>query len=405
MPRFHYKALHQDGTSYEGTIDETDRFGVYGAVRKEGGTILKVEEVKEDQPLIARVRGLFGGAKESHKIVLMRNLGAMIKAGLSLSRALAVLERQATSSRLKTMLAETRTDIERGETFAKALESASTGLFPPLVTAMIRVGEESGSLAESCRTIAEQMEKTYNLKRKIKGAFIYPTVIIVALVIIGILMLIFIVPTLTKTFEELHVELPPTTQFIVSASNFLTAHTILGMLLLLAVVVLGVLGMRSRVGIKALHWLLLHTPVVRGIVIESNAARTARTLASLLSAGVSIVAALENTRDVIQYAQYRMVIDEAREKIQKGEGLSSVFEKYPKLYPPLFTELVAVGEETGNLSSMLLELALFYEEEVEQKTKNLSTIVEPALMLVVGGVVGFFALSMITPIYSITENI
>ena len=404
MPQFSYKALHQDGTPYEGVMQETDRFGVYTAIRKEGGSIVSVTEVKASSSPLQKFLCMFGGVKEHDKVNLMRNLGAMIKAGLSLSRALSVLERQSGGSRIQSILSSVRTKIERGETLASALETFHS-IFPPLVVAMIRVGEDSGSLAQSCRAISDQLEKAYILKRKIRGAFIYPAIIIVALLIIGILMRIFIVPTLTKTFEDLNVSLPPTTQLVVSTSTFLSEHTLLGIGLILTLFAGCTALVRSSFGKKGINWLLVRTPLIKGIVIEANAARTARTLASLLSAGVSIVSALENTREVLQHEEYRRIIDEAREKIQKGEGLAGVFSANPKLYPPLFSELVAVGEETGNLSAMLLELALFYEDEVEQKTKNLSTVIEPFLMLLVGGVVGFFALSMITPIYSITENI
>lgn len=406
MAIFTYKATNKEGEEYEGSATVADRFELYSHIQKEGGTIISYAEasVGSGFTLDKLISKIFGRVKETDKIVLTRNLSAMLTAGLSLTRAMAVMTRQTKNAKLKGILAGVESSIEKGGTFHEAL-IPFPNVFSPLMVAMVKAGEEGGRLAEALSTISNQLDRSYNLKKKIRGALIYPSIVIFALVVVGILMLIFIVPTLTKTFTELNVELPASTKFVIAASNFLTHNTATA--IALALLIGGGIWMaqRTRQGRRGFEWALLRVPIVGTLVRETNAARTARTLSSLLSSGVEIVRSLEITEEVVQNSYYKEVIKEAGERIQKGLPLFEVFNKYEGLYPPLVAELIAVGEETGKLPDMLLQIADFYEREVEQKTKDMSTIIEPFLMIIVGSVVGFFAVSMITPIYSITENI
>ncbi len=328
----------------------------------------------------------------------------MLEAGLTSSRALAVMERQTKNTRLKSVIGALIADVKRGSTFSSAL-SKFTGVFSPLLVSMARAGEESGKLAGSLRVVATQMERASNLTKKIKGALIYPTIVLLAMVGIGILMLIFVVPTLTQTFQELGTELPPTTQAIIDVSNFLTNNTLLA-LALIGLVIGGLFaGARTSAGRAIFDWIFLHIPVINGIVMETNAARTARTLSSLLSAGVDVILSLTITRDVLENRYYKAVLMQAEADVTKGGQISLSFAAHPELYPPLVGEMIAVGEETGRLADLLKETAEFYEESVERETKDLSTIVEPFLMIIIGASVGFFALSMIAPIYSLSNAV
>lgn len=404
MPQFKYKASHEDGTMYEGTVEAEDRFGVYNAVRKEGATVLHVEAIGGGFALFSKLHAGFGRIKESDRIMLMRNLSAMIKAGLSLTRALAVMERQTHGQKLKLVLQKLQQDIQKGGEFNTALK-AHPKVFSPLVVAMVKAGEESGTLADSLHIISDQLDRAFQLKKKIKGALIYPAIVIIALIGVGILMLLYIVPTLTQTFKELNITLPLSTRIIVGASDFLVHYTVVAFALIVALVVGFLAFLRTKIGQRGADWFLLHMPLIKPIVKETNAARTGRTLASLLAAGVNVVSAFEITAEVIQNSYYKTVLMDAQKKIQKGSQIAGIFLENDKLYPPLVGELIAVGEETGNLADMLVEVATFYEGEVEQKTKNISTVIEPLLMLFVGTAVGFFAVSMITPIYSISSGI
>lgn len=405
MPKFTYKALHSDKTSYEGSVEAPDRFAVYDIVRKEGGQILSVAEAGTGASALSfDVGKLFSRVKEIDKILLTRNLAAMITAGLTLSRALGVIERQARGARLKEVVQGIQADIQKGGTLSGGMLKYPN-VFSNLVTSMIAAGEESGTLADSLKTISSQLEQAHELKKKIRGAMIYPAVIVTVLAGVGSLMLIFIVPSLTETFTSMNIELPLSTKVVIFLSDFLVAHTLVAFLAVVAGIAAFVAGMRTSQGKRIFETVFLHVPVIGTLMKETNSARTGRTLASLLSSGVNVLSAIDITKDVVQNSYYRAVLLEARAAVQKGEPLAQTFMAHENLYPPLVGELIAVGEETGALPDMLKEVAQYYEREVEQKTKNMSTIIEPFLMLIVGGAVGFFAVSMITPIYTITSSI
>lgn len=406
MPTFTYKALRkEDNTAYENTTEAKDRFEVYSIVRKEGGQVLSVAEVKKHSiSFQGDLFAIFRRIKEVDKILLTRNLGAMLTAGLSISRALSVIERQTNNPKLKAVVLGVSKEIEGGGSLSSGMLKYPN-VFPNLVTSMVAAGEEAGTLAESLKTIANQLEQAHDLKKKIKGAMIYPSVIVSVLLGVGVLMMVFIVPTLTAVFRDMGVALPMSTRIVMGISDFLAANFLLSLLIMLGTVAGFVAGLRTQVGKRLFETVILRIPIIGTLVKETNSARTGRTLASLLSSGVSMLAAIDITRDVIQNSYYKDVLNAAHAHVQKGQPLAQVFIEQERLYPPLVGELIAVGEETGALPSMLQEVATYYENEVGQKTKNMSTIIEPFLMLIVGGAVGFFAVSMISPIYSITSSI
>ena len=409
MPTFRYKLTDTEGNSEEATIEAPDRFAVYKQVRKEGKTIVSVVEEGSGGSAkrffdLAYLNSLVGRVKIDEVVMLTRNLAAMIEAGLVLSRALNVMERQTKNAKLKMILADIETHVKKGEPFSDSLEKYPK-VFSPLFIAMARAGEESGSLSDSLHVVGEQMDKSYLLKKKIKGAMIYPAIILIAMVVIAILMMIYIVPTLSQTFKELGAELPATTQSVIAVSDFMVAHTFATIGLLVGVVLLFIWGLRTKRGSRMFEWFILHIPIIGTLVREVNSARTARTFSSLLSSGVEILEALSITKDVVQNSYFKDVIGMAEAEIQTGAPISKVFIEHDHLYPVLFGEIVSVGEETGKLSDMLSQVALFYEREVDQKTKDMSTIIEPFLMIFIGTGVGFFALSMISPIYSLSSSI
>ena len=351
-----------------------------------------------------KINAFLSTVKLEEKISFARNLAAMADAGLALSRALSVLERQTKNPKFKQVIQSVEADIGGGKPLHLAL-AAFPRVFSPLFVSMVRAGEESGGLGNALRIIAEQMQKSYTLQKKIKGALIYPAIVVGAMVVIGVLMLVYIVPTLESTFEELNAELPASTQAIISLSNFLTEHSLVALLLAILVVSAFVAGLRTKRGKRILDFTVLHMPLINGIAKEANAARTARTISSLLSAGVEMLSALEITEEVMQNSYYKEVIASARTDVRQGAPLSRAFAAAEHLYPVVVSEMVAVGEETGKLSLMLTDVANFYEEEVERRTKDLSTVIEPFLMIAIGIGVGFFAFSMIMPIYSLSESI
>lgn len=405
MARFSYKVQTAEGKIETGTIESTDKYSLAAQFRIEGKNVILVEEVKKKNVLeLEKLNEFLARIKLQDKIIFARNLSAMLSAGLSLARALGVLERQTVNIKFKKVLQSLSENINKGKTLSDGMKEHPK-VFPQLFISMVRAGEESGNLADSLLVIGNQLEKSYLLQKKIKGAMIYPTIVITAMIIIAILMFIFVVPTLTETFESLAVELPKSTQVIIGISKFLSEHGILALLIVVVFLAGMVIIARTPKGKKYIELGLLHFPIISKLIKESNSARTARTLSSLLSSGVDIVEAIGITREVVQNSFYREVLVKAGENVQKGIPLSSVFMENEKIYPLLVGEMMEVGEETGKLSEMLLRIAEFYENEVDTATRDLSTIIEPILMVIIGVGVGFFAVSMITPMYSVMTAI
>lgn len=405
MAHFSYTAEKSDGEVYKGVAEANDRFDLYSVVRREGGRILSVnQDVSDNKLTFAYWNSKLTTVKEYDKVLFARNLGAMLAAGLSLARALSVLERQTKNPRLSAAVAQIASDVRRGDTLHDAL-AKFPHVFTHLFVAMVRAGEEGGDLPGSLAVTSDQMERMYNLKKKIKGAMMYPCIILVAIVGISILMMIEVVPTLAQTFAEMNASLPASTKVIIGISNFFVRYTWQAPTLIVGFVALVYVVLQTKMGKRAGDYISLHTPSIGTMVREVNAARTARTLASLLASGVDVLTGLEITTEVVQNSYFREVLSDAKKNVGAGEPLSSSFVRREDLYPAFVGEMMSVGEETGQTGEMLKRLASFYEDEVDRKTKDMSTIIEPFLMIIIGGAVGFFAVSMIAPIYSLSSVI
>ena len=402
---FYYKAINKSGALISGNRKAKDEIELSKILKEEKLKLISAEQVRKWmwRSLWIKVQNI-GTVSMRDKILTYRNLGSMIKAGLPLSRSIIVMQRQTKNPKLKKILKSINSEVKKGSSLASAFGKFPK-VFTPLMVSMVAAGEESGNLVQALEVTSRQMDKTYTLRKKVQGAMVYPGVIITAMLIIGFFMLIYIVPTLTSTFSELNVELPASTQFIINFSDLLKNNTEALFIGLVVIVLLFLFALRTPRGRRILDWIVLHLPLLSPIVKEVNSARSTRTLASLLSAGVPFVRALQITTDVMQNAYYKEVLTKAEKNIQLGLPISKVFAESEHLYPSFVAEMMTVGEETGELSQMLLEVAEFYENEVDQKTKNISTIIEPVLMVFVGAAVGFFAVSMISPMYSLVENI
>ncbi len=408
MAKFTYTGTNKDGTKITEIVEATDRYAVYDLARTSGHTVTNVNEVRQwsfgSFLNMEKINYYLSRVKSDELVMVTRNLASMLKAGLPLTRALSVIERQSKNQRLRQIMRHVREDINKGKQFNETL-AVFPKVFSDLYVAMIRAGEEGGQLSGALETLSLQMERSSTLKKKIKGAMIYPCIVIGVMIIIGILMMIYVVPSITQTFTKINIDLPTTTKVLIWTSDFLSNHSIL---VLIGVIIL-ITGfnavLRTMFGKRVVHFAITRIPVIGTIVKEVNAARTARSLASLLKAGVDVISAIVITKDVVQNVYYKDILGEAAKRVEKGTPLSEVFIERSDLYPVLVGEMISVGEETGQISRMLEEMAEFYEAEVDQKTKDLSTIIEPVLMVVIGAGVGFFALAMIAPIYSISDSI
>jgi len=404
MSQFKYKAIDKEGKTFEGMLEAPDRFAVYRKIKEEGNSVIYANEVREGGLHFFHMGSFFGSINPHEKIIFARNLASMIEAGLSVTRALSVMEKQTKNKKLKTTLSELNDDISKGKSLSDSMKSKSD-VFSSIFVSMVKAGEESGNLAGSLRVVSVQMEKTYMLTKKVKGALMYPAVIVCIMLIIGVLMLVYMVPTLTATFTGLGVKLPASTRAVIAVSDFLRNHYLLTIAMIAGAVGTLVTFHKSTRGKVFFDLMSLKFPVVGTIVKEINAARTARTLSALLSSGVDIVVAIGVTQDVLQNSYYKAILAQAQVNIQKGEPMSQVFIEHENLYPIFVGEMMAVGEETGKIADMLMGVATFYEDEVDQKTKDMSTLIEPFLMVFMGVAVGFFAISMLAPTYSLVDAI
>jgi type IV pilus assembly protein PilC len=340
----------------------------------------------------------------SEKMMLARNLSVMISSGLPLSRAVKNITNQTENKSFAKILGKILENLQAGNTFADCL-AKYPGIFDELFVNMVRVGEATGNLEEVLDILAGQLEKEHELLSKVKGAMMYPAVIIVAMIGIGILMMIYVVPQITGVFKDLNADLPATTKFIIASSTALREHSVLVFVGFFVVGVLAKLSLMTAIGKKILSFIAIRMPVVKDIIIKVNCARFSRIYSSLLKSGVPIIEALNILSRTLTNFYYKNALLKAVDSIQKGVNLSKVFYEEKMIFPVMVPQMIEVGEETGKTETILLKLAEFYEKEVDQRTKNMSSIIEPVLMIFIGGAVGFFAISILQPMYSVLGSI
>ena len=402
--KFKYKEQTKEGKLVEGIAEAPDMFILAKEIRERGSVPLYVKESDGKDHKLSFNFEIFGHVSLSEKIMFTNNLSGMLSAGLSLTRAMTVLEKQTTNKTFNDILKSLIEEINKGGTL-----SGGMGKFPKIFSgvfvSMVHSGEESGNLPGTLKEIGTTLKKTYDLNKKIKGALMYPSIIVGAIFLIGVLMMIYVVPTLTKTFTDIGVELPAATRFIIFISDSLSQHFFIFALIVGAIGTAGYLFAKLKFTQRYFDLFIIKIPLLGTLIKEMNTARTTRTMASLLSSGVDLSKALAITEEVLQNVHYKELIHNAIISIEKGVPLSTSFKEHINLYPIMVGEMIEVGEETGKLSSMLSDIATFYESEVDDKTKNLSTIIEPVLMIFIGAAVGFFAIAMIKPMYSVMDNI
>ena len=405
MPRYSYIAKSLDGRKHSDTLEAKNERELAKILRREGYILIKAEsEEKKHKKKLAISIPLFNKVKLVDKMMFARNLRVMVAAGVSLPRALKILADQTQSKKFNKALLNTSEEIIKGRSFSVALSKHPT-IFSELFVSMVKVGEEAGTLEEVLRVLTDQMEKDHEIRSKIKGAMVYPLVIILAMIIIGILMMIMVIPKLAQVFADLEIELPITTRAMIATSFFLSKFWYLLPIAVLAFLFLARISLKTKTGKLTIDTLVLKIPIIASIIKKTNTAYTARTLSSLIVAGVPIVRSLKVVSRTLGNIYYKEALLKAAEQVEKGNKLAVVLGQYEKIYPTLFIQMIEIGEETGETSHILEKLADFYEDEVTNATKNLSAIIEPVLMLIVGAAVGFFANSMIQPMYSMLESV
>lgn len=337
------------------------------------------------------------------KIFFVQNLRIMIKGGLSLGQALRTISKQVSNSLFNQIIKNISKQVEAGTSFSKALAEYPK-VFDDLFVNMVKSGELSGNLEDVLEKLHTQMKRDHDLIAKIKGAMIYPAVVLVAMIGIGSAMIVFVIPRLVTVFEEFEAKLPLATRILIAVSKFVTTNGPIVALAMAVFIVLFIKYYRSMAGKIFFHKLFLHLPILKTIIMKINLARFCRTTSSLLKTDISIVQSLEITSMVVGNIYYRRALKDASKKITKGLQINKVLASYPKLFPPTVIQMLKVGEESGAVDTTLEEVALFYEEDVNQIMETLPSIIEPLLILFLGLGVAGMAVAVIMPMYSLTQT-
>lgn len=401
-----YTAKNYSGEVKSDEIEVKDEKDLAKILRSENYvlTSFKKLEVEKEKGSGISFWDRFSTIPLKEKLMFTRNLSVMVASGLPVSKSLKNLAIQTRNKKFQAILKNIQEDVQAGNQLSDGM-AKFPGVFNDLFVNMIRVGEVSGNLEQVLRILALQMEKDHDIMRKTKGALVYPAVILVAMIGIGFLMMIFVVPQLTAMFDEFDSELPTSTKFIIFLSNLFESHWVLMLSGVIVLVFFVVVFLKTAAGKKTMGFISINFPGISNLVIKLNCARFCRIYSSLLGSGVPVVEALKILSRTLGNFRYKKILVKATENVQKGETLSSIIYEEKKVFPVLVPQMIEVGEETGKTEEVLAKLADFYEQEVDQLTKNLSSIIEPILMIFIGTAVGFFAISILQPMYSVMENI
>src|SRR3989338_7251929 len=374
MPEYFYTAKSFKGEVQTGVLAAQNQSELAKLLHQDGYFLISasLEEKNAKKRRIAFSVPFLNRVSLADKLFFTRNLEVMVGAGISLPRAIGVLAGQARSKKFKAALLDIADKIIKGENFSSSLKKYSN-IFPELFQNMIEVGEETGTLEEVLKTLTQQMEKEYELRSKVVAAMIYPAIVITAMVGIGILMLVAVVPKLDENFDELGVELPLTTRLVISSGVFMADQWFLMITAFVVIVLFFRYLLKTKAGKRGFDKVMLKMPIIRALEIVSRA---------------------------LGNIYFREAMIDVAEQVRKGSKLSEAMSRHSDVYSSIVTQMIEVGEETGETSDILKKLADFFEEEATNAAKNLSAVIEPALMLLVGAMVGFFAVSMIQPMYS-----
>lgn len=397
MPIYKYKAKNAYGETINGKVEAQETSQAFAVLKDRG---LFVIEVHESHDNLSLEIPFFSGVKQDDVIGFTRQLSTMITAGLSLLDGMTILERQSKPA-MKKLVSELIREIEGGSSFAQAL--AKRKEFSRVYQNLVKAGEAAGVLNEVLARLADSLEKEKEFRGKVKGALIYPVIVIIAMGIVATVMMIFVIPQLAGMYKDFGADLPAMTQILISSSEFFQSYWY---------VVFGVLGAtifgirqwkKTPQGQHTFDSMLLKLPIFGILQQKIILTEFARTLSLLLGSGISLLEALEIVGEAMDNVIYRDAIKEAYMYVEKGSSLASAIEQY-KFFPAILAQMVAVGEETGQLDDVLLKLSHYFESESEQSVKGLTTAIEPLIMIVLGIGVGFLVVAIVMPIYSLTSQ-
>lgn len=355
-------------------------------------------------PIHRRIPLFFERLSVQERINFARHLAIVVKAGLPVIEGLRVIRTQITSRVLKEVVDRMISDVERGQSLADSLEY-HRHVFGDFFINIIRVGETSGTLAQNLFYLAEELHKVKELQSKVRSAMVYPIIILVATLAITVFLTFVVFPKILPVFSGLNVELPPTTKFLIGVVDFSRDYGWQAVGGIVIIIIAFRFFLKVRVVKYILDRIILTLPVVSALVINVNMANFARVLRLLLQSGIKIVEAVIITSNTFDNLVYRQVLSYANERVKKGEQLADYLIENKKFFPLLFSGMVKIGENTGNLEENLGYLSEYYTEETDSRIRNLTSLLEPVLLLLMGLLVGFVAISIIMPIYTISSGL
>jgi type IV pilus assembly protein PilC len=396
MAAFTYDAINAEGLVLSGELHAADVASAREQLRSRG---LMAQDLSERRALgEGGARTVFKKVKAKNLQVFSRQLATMIEAGVSVVAALVILEEQTNDKYLREVIAEIRSDVEAGMVLSKAF-ARHPKVFSRLYVSMIEAGESSGTLDEVLDRAATQIEKENKLRRRVKGAMIYPAVVLSFATLVLTFMLLFIIPVFETVYEDLDGELPGLTKGVMVMSSTLRQWWFV----IFPLIGLGIFALRrakrTETGRQIWDRIKLRIPMKIGDVVRKVAlARMSRTLATLVAAGVDIIKALEITGSTAGNWVIEQSIARVRERVHEGAPIGDPLTADP-VFPPMLGQMVKIGEETGELEQMLSKVADFYEDEVDTSIQSLTSIIEPILMIFVGAMVGVIVISMYLPMF------
>ena len=338
------------------------------------------------------------------KILFVSHLKTMVKAGLSLIDALRILSAEIENKKLKMVIDEIKDGVEKGLQLSEVL-ARYPKIFPSIYVSMIAAGETAGKMETALDQVSVQMKKNHELTSRIKGAMMYPAVIVAAMIGISVEVVVFILPKLLIMFKDFDTELPLPTRILIFITDSTAKYGLWMLSVIILLIIMAVWLIKKPKVKKVVHAVNLRLPIVGPIIRKINLARFTLTLSSLLESTIPIIDAARISSEVLGNVIYKESLLNVSESLKKGEALSEILRRFPKIFPPMVTEMIMVGEKSGETEDMLRELAEFYGNEVDATMRNFTTIIEPIIILALGLAVAGIAVAVIMPMYSLSQNI
>jgi type IV pilus assembly protein PilC len=403
MATYAFKALDLAGAPTKGEIEAADKQTVAAQLRSKGLIVVDIEEraAAGAGDILARFRKV----KADDLVIATRQLSTMVNSGMSLLRAMYVIEEQTESEKLREVWIEVRKDVEAGVALSDALKK-HPDVFNELYVAMVQAGETGGILDQTLLRVATQLEKDAALRRQIKAAMVYPSLIGGFAFVVLFALVAFLVPVFEKIFKDFGGDLPAITKFTVWLSHMFTGRWYVMIAVTVGVVWLFRYWKKSERGRVQWDRIKLKFPMkIGGIVQKVALARFSRTFSGLIAAGVPMLEAIDITGRTSGNRVIEMAMDDVRDSVKRGGSLTQPMTAVPEAFPVMVTQMIGVGEETGALETMLTKVADFYEEQVEAAVKALTSILEPVMIIIVGAIVGFIVIAMYLPMFKVYDSI